>query len=141
MRIPLGSLNTMVIKSPPVANGGPDQVDESSSERNKFGRPYPWYCGVIGWSGLNSECDPPTGAQIEQEFQDWYRDGVASGKLDPAVTEEAYNATIKALEADIQRNEKENTMPFNPLDFKTPLYLIGGALLFLGIVAVVKSER
>jgi hypothetical protein len=112
---------------------------EGSSERNKFGRPYPWYCSVVGWTGLNSECDPPSDAQIKNEFDMWYRDGVESGKLDPAVTEDAYEAARAALEADIARNEKLNSWAPDLSTLASPLYLVAGALILVGVIVAVKK--
>lgn len=60
----------------------------SSSEVNKFNRPYPWYCSVVGWTGLDEECTPKSVDQINNEADAWLRQKVAEGKLDPKLAEE-----------------------------------------------------
>ncbi len=78
----------------------PEPNDEESSERNAFGRPYPWYCGFPGGTLVSDECKPPGVAQINAEANAWLRAKAAEGKIDPALVE----AGIKQSEAVVARD-------------------------------------
>jgi hypothetical protein len=79
----------------PTSPDGPDVV---SSERNKFGRPYPWYCGL--WQGFSEECAPPAVKQIQDEADAAIMRKVEEGKLNPALAAEGIARGRAAVEAD-----------------------------------------
>lgn len=71
-----------------------------TTEVNQFNRPFPWYCGAIGWTGLSDECRPKSVEQINTEADEWLRRKVQEGKLSPTIAEQGIARSrdqVKAL--------------------------------------------
>lgn len=73
--------------------------DVESSERNSYGRPYPWYCGFPGSTAMD-ECRPPSVKQIQDSADAWLRQKGAEGKIDPALVEAGIAQSRAVVERD-----------------------------------------
>lgn len=151
MRVPSYSINGIGALPGPMP-----PAEESSSERNKFGRPYPWYCSV-GGSLFSDECAPPSVEQGNKEAEAWIEQKVKEGKIDPEIAQAGLERMRASVAADCAARPEDcanlDTFSESPTcatvfgpelcsslkgNDNTLLYVLGGAAFILASIAALK---